>query len=279
MAKNSAIEWTHHTFNPWWGCTKVSPACKNCYAESWAKRVGVNVWGSRTDRRFFSEKHWVEPFRWNREAEAQKIRRRVFCASMADVFENRHDLDPWRERLWPIIDHTPWLDWLLLTKRPQHVSRFAPWNNAWPKNVWLGTTAETQRWADERLPELMQYPARVRFISCEPLLGPIDLTPWLAPVASEHGLNWVIAGGESGAKSRPMNPAWAESIRDQCQTAHVPFHFKQWGHWGPHANRTTLHLQTVQFVDRHGQPISLFKLGKHATGRLLDGRTWDGFPL
>ena len=279
MAKNSAIEWTHHTFNPWWGCTKVSPACKYCYAESWAKRVGVNVWGSRTERKFFSEKHWAEPFKWNREAEVQRTRRRVFCASMADVFENRHDLEPWRERLWSVIDQTPWLDWLLLTKRPQHVGRFVPWRDVWPKNVWLGTTAETQRWADKRLPELMRYPARVRFVSCEPLLGSIDLTPWLAPVSSAGGLNWVIAGGESGPKSRPMSPAWAESIRDQCKTAHVPFHFKQWGHWGPHASRTTRSLQTVQFVDRQGRPISLFKLGKHATGRLLDGRTWDGFPL
>ena len=198
---------------------------------------------------------------------------------MADIFENRRDLDPWRQRLWPIIEQTPWLDWLLLTKRPQHIGRFAPWDKAWPDNVWLGTTAENQYWADRRLTELMCYPAKVRFTSCEPLLGPIDLRSWLAQAVTGHGLNWVIAGGESGAKSRPMNPAWAESLRDQCQEADVPFHFKQWGHWGPHANGPTARVQAVQFIDQQGQAIRLFKLGKRAAGRLLDGRTWDGFPV
>ena|SRR6267154_3933259 len=279
MAKNSTIEWTHHTFNPWWGCTKVSPACKYCYAESWAKRVGVDVWGKENDRRFFSEKHWLEPLKWNQEAERERGRRRVFCASMADVFEERPDLDRWRERLWETIGQTPQLDWLLLTKRPQHVGRLVPWRAVWPANVWLGTTAETQRWADIRFPRLMEYPARVRFASCEPLLGQIDLQAWLAPMSTGRGLNWVIAGGESGSKSRPMNPAWAKSVRDQCSAAEVPFHFKQWGHWGPQSNGMTQRLQTVRFVDRQGRPMKLFKLGKHASGRLLDGRTWDGFPL
>lgn len=278
MGQNSKIEWTHHTFNPWWGCVRVSPACKNCYAEAWAKRVGVDVWGGRAERRFFSDKHWKEPLKWNREAEASGQRRRVFCASMADVFENRRDLDPWRAKLWPIIEATPWLDWLLLTKRPQHIGRLVPWADRWPSNVWIGTTAENQRWAERRIPSLLEYPAAVRFISCEPLLGELSLAPWLAPADTGGGLNWVIAGGESGAKSRPMNPSWAESIRDECKAAAVPFHFKQWGHWGPHANGPLARVQTIQVVDRQGAAISLFKLGKRASGRLLGGVTWDQLP-
>ena len=197
---------------------------------------------------------------------------------MADVFENRRDLDQWRAKLWPIIEATPWLDWLLLTKRPQHIGQLVPWHDQWPRNVWLGTTAENQKWATKRLERLMEYPVAVRFASCEPLLGEVDLTPWLAPESSGRGLNWVIAGGESGAKSRPMNPAWAAAIRDQCEAAGVPFHFKQWGHWGPHADGPSARIQTVQMTDRQGNVVNLFKLGKRASGRLLDGMTWDQFP-
>ena len=126
MGKDSRIEWTHHTFNPWWGCVKVSPAYKHCYAEGWAKRVGLDVWGARAPRRFFSDAHWREPLKWNRGAETAGERRRVFCASMADVFEARDDLNPWRERLWQLIEATPFLDWLLLTKRPEHVGNCVP---------------------------------------------------------------------------------------------------------------------------------------------------------
>ncbi|MDB5863295.1 MAG: phage Gp37/Gp68 family protein [Betaproteobacteria bacterium] len=278
MGKNSKIEWTHHTFNPWWGCIKVSPACKHCYAEMWARRVGMQLWGAGSDRRFFSDAHWLQPTRWNREAQQAGERRRVFCASMADVFENRRDLDAARARLWPIIEATPNLDWLLLTKRPQHIARLAPWRNEWPRNVWLGTTAETQRWANERIPRLLEQRAAIHFASCEPLLGSLDLTPWLgAPAAENTRLNWVIAGGESGsAKARPMNPEWVTDLRDQCEDARVPFHFKQWGHWGPTPQRAG--RDTVTFVDRTGHVLSLAKLGKHATGRVFDGHTWDGFP-
>src|SRR5688572_13560706 len=132
MGKNSPIEWTHHTFNPWWGCTKVSPACDHCYAEAWARRVGAKVWGSRAGRRFFSDNHWREPIRWNTAAAEMKARQRVFCASMADVFEPRPDLDGSRARLWELIRQTPWLDWLLLTKRPEHVLTVVPWTMKWP---------------------------------------------------------------------------------------------------------------------------------------------------
>lgn len=279
MAENSKIEWTHHTFNPWWGCEKVSPACKHCYAQTWANRLGLDLWGGEnTPRRFFSDNHWADPLKWNRAAWAEGQRRRVFCASMADVFEDRRDLDEPRARLWPLIEATPWLDWLLLTKRPETVRRLAPWGDTWPANVWLGTTVENQRYAEERIPLMLDIPAAVRFVSCEPLLCALDLTPWLLKPGADRGINWVIAGGESGPKSRPMNPAWAESLRDQCLAAEVPFHFKQWGHWGPESDADKRAVHTIEMLDREGRPRRLFKLGKHMTGRQLDGRTWDGFP-
>ncbi len=255
MGKNSRIEWTHHTFNPWWGCQRVSPACKHCYAEAWAKRVGAAVWGARAERRFFGDAHWSQPARWNNEAAATGQRRRVFCASMADVFEDRRDLDGARARLWPVIEATPHLDWLLLTKRPEHVMQLVPWGSAWPANVWLGTTAETQLWAERRLAHLAAVPARVRFVSCEPLLGPLDLSGWLG-----KSLGWVIAGGESGGKARKSDPVWFRALRDQCMAARVPFHFKQWGNWAPASDG------------------EMARMSKKAAGRVLDGRTWDGFP-
>lgn len=282
MGERSKIEWTHHTFNPWWGCMKVSAGCKNCYAESWANRLGLSLWDKGAGRRFFGDAHWREPSRWNREAERSGERRRVFCASMADVFEDRRELDGWRGRLWPLIEATPWLDWLLLTKRPQNIGKLAPWNSNWPTNVWLGTTAENQHWAEKRIPILMDYPAAVRFISAEPLLGPIDLAPWLAPLLNRRrattGVNWVIAGGESGPRARPMSPAWTEQLRDQCLEARVPFHFKQWGHWGPSADAKHKRVDVVQFFDQVGKPITLYKVGKSAAGRELAGRTWDELP-
>ena len=243
MAKNSQIEWTHHTFNPWWGCNKVSPGCDNCYAEQWAKRMGQKVWGVDTPRRFFSDKHWKEPLTWNEEAAQNGDRKRVFCASMADVFERRSELNAQRQRLWDLIRETPWLDWLLLTKRPQNIGSMVPWTEKWPDNVWLGTTVENQVWAEKRLPLLLKHPSRVRFLSCEPLLGPIDLTPWI----KKKGLNpidWVIAGGESGHHARPMHPEWPKTLLRQCKGAGISFHFKQWGHWAPAETHKTVEAGT-----------------------------------
>lgn len=287
MAKNSSIEWTHHTFNPWWGCVKVSEACRNCYAESWAKRVGSRVWGSGRERRFFGDRHWRQPLRWNREAEDARVRRRVFCASMADVFEGRSDLNRPRERLWDLIEETPWLDWLLLTKRPERVGEHAPWRKEWPRNVWLGTSVEDQFWAERRIPALLRYAAAVRFLSCEPLLGPLDLSGWLSPKGSggtegnrSHwmgGVDWVIAGGESGPRARPMNPEWARSLRDQCNAAEVPFHFKQWGHWAPGSPGSAGDGRELE-VGENGLATTMVALGKKEAGRLLDGSTWDQFP-
>jgi protein gp37 len=280
MAKDSAIEWTHHTFNPWWGCTKVSPGCKHCYAETWARRVGQMLWGPRASRRDLSEAYWRQPLAWNAEAERLGERKRVFCASMADVFEDRRDLDKNRDRLWALIAATPELDWLLLTKRPHKVRELAPYENRWPENVWLGATAENQKWLDRRMVELSQINAKVLFLSCEPLLGPLDFSKWIT--AAENGsvrlVNWIIAGGESGHQARPPNPDWFRSIRDQCIAAGIRFHFKQWGNWRPvTAQRVNGYKSKALFLS-NGERILVANVGKKKAGRRLDGRTWDEFP-
>ena len=272
MGKNSHIEWTHHTFNPWWGCAKVSPACQNCYAEAWAKRVGNKVWGVKAPRRFFGEDHWREPLKWNAEAQRLGVRYRVFCASMADVFENRSDLNEAREKLWTLIEATPMLDWLLLSKRPEHVLKFSRWGEDWPENVWLGTTVEDQEWADKRIPYLLAVPAKTRFLSCEPLLGNIDLSAYVEK-GKKSPIHWVITGGESGPHSRPMNPKWVRGLRDFCRKAKIAFHFKQWGHWAP-IELLTKEQKNIIFVG----DVEMAAAGKKVAGRLLDGRTWDELP-
>jgi protein gp37 len=259
MGKHSTIEWTDHTFNPWWGCEKVSPACTHCYAETWARRVGQDVWGRKAPRRFFSDNHWREPLRWQKEAERDGERRRVFCASMADVFEDRPELNAARSRLWAVIERTSMLDWLLLTKRPQNVFTCVPWADVWPSNVWIGTTAEDQIRYDERAAQLALLPATVRFLSCEPLLGPIELDSSLT-------LDWVIVGGESGGRARPMQPDWARHLRDQCIERDVPFFFKQWGEWAPRE------------IARENGDHTLIRSGKKAAGRILDAETWNQLP-
>lgn len=273
MGKNSHIEWTHHTFNPWWGCVKVSPACQHCYAETWAKRVGQKIWGARAPRRFFGADHWNEPKKWNAEATRQKIRYRVFCASMADVFENRRDLDEERERLWTLIRETPQLDWLLLTKRPELAQRLTPWGDNWPRNVWLGTTVENQEYAAKRIPHLLAAPAYIRFLSCEPLLGPVNLTA-LVPRRKQSPLHWIIAGGESGPHSRPMHPQWVRDVRDFADRRKIAFHFKQWGHWAPAELKLKPNAQTRLLAPE----VTMAAVGKAVGGRLLDGRTHDGVP-
>jgi protein gp37 len=257
MGANSAIEWTHHTFNPWWGCQKVSPACINCYAETFAARFSPNLWGPGSERRFFDDKHWGEPLKWDRRATAAGERHRIFCASMADVFEDRSELTPLRARLYALIDATPHLDWLLLTKRPENAEQL--WSGAaidawdgsesmgplWRRNVWLGTTVENHMWAERRIDKLLENDAAVHFLSVEPMLDYIDLRPWLKRI------DWVIVGGESGAHASPMDPRWVRSLRDQCNEYGTPFFFKQWGGAG---------------------------VLKKQNGRVLDGRTWDEVP-
>jgi protein gp37 len=281
MGKESKIEWTHHTFNPWWGCIRVSPACKFCYADTWAKRFGIELWNHDSERRFFSDSHWAEPIKWNKEAVARGLRRRVFCSSMADVFEDRRDLDRHRERLWGLIEKTPQLDWLLLTKRIESVRTLAPWRARWPSNIWLGTSTENQKWLRNRVDHLLEHGAAVRFVSAEPLLGSMNMTPWLRANAT-GGINWVIAGGESGPNARLMNPLWAEQLRDQCVSAGVPFHFKQWGHWAPEELIEETIAARAESMDVHGaggSKIRMLKVGKARAGRVLDGSTWDQFPV
>lgn len=228
MGANSKIEWTHHTFNPWWGCVKVSDGCKHCYAETLSHRWGNDFWGVDKARKSMSDQYWHQPFRWDAAAKADGERRRVFCASMADVFEDRRDLDHWRRKLWDMIELTPNLDWLLLTKRPENIARLIDqrWLENPRPNVWLGTTCEDINQAYRRAFALLKVPARVRFLSCEPLLGPID---FMWDRSMRIGLDWVIVGGESGHGARPMNPEWARSIRDQCFHNDVAFFMKQMG--------------------------------------------------
>ena len=244
MGVKTAIAWTDHTFNPWWGCERVSPGCQHCYAETFAKRTGNIVWGKNADRRRFGDKHWNEPLKWNAAAEKAGRRERVFCASMADVFEYRPDHHDDRQHLWSLIAETPWLTWQLLTKRPENVRDMVPvgWllgNPGWPSNVWIGTTVEDQKRADERVPILSRIPGAVRFLSCEPLLGPVDLSDQL------DCIHWVIVGGESGPGHRPLDLDHARDLMDQCAETDVAFFFKQVGGQFPHSGGDL--LDGVQF--------------------------------
>ena len=281
MGENSKIEWTHHTYNSWWGCVKVSPGCQNCYAETFAKRTGHNIWGpaATTQRRIFGDKHWAEPIKWNTDAVKAGERRRVFCSSMADVFEDHPQLPPERVRLWKLIDQTPALDWLLLTKRPENILDMVPdeWRTVgrWPQNVWAGTTIENQDVVIDRLDELIRVPAPVRFLSCEPLLGPLDVSEWL------DFISWVIVGGESGPHARPMHPDWARSLRDQCQAAGVAFHFKQWGQYVPvgQTDKPWYNGGVWMLAADKATVVNAIRLkSKHDAGRQLDGREWNEFP-
>jgi len=306
MSQNSKIEWTDHTFNPWEGCQKISPGCDHCYAETrnarFAGGTAVN-WGLGAPRRRTSASNWRKPIAWNAaQAEffaAHGRRQRVFCASLADVFDNA--VDPaWRQDLLELIEKTPNLDWLLLTKRVGNVPNMVPpgWLKMHP-NVWMGASTVNQEEADRDIPKLLALPARVRFLSMEPLLGPVNISRYMWPVhwswdgkyktpqdalaagayaeqkrqslvgAHCQFLDWVIVGGESGTQARAMHPAWARALRDQCTAAGVPFLFKQWGEWAPIGERRSILGCTLHDMER---------IGKKAAGRDLDGIQHDGYP-
>jgi protein gp37 len=238
VSENSKIEWCHHTFNIAWGCIKSSPGCDHCYAEGTANRYGTG-WGPGAERRTFGEAYWAQPLKWNRRAAAEGVRERVFCSSMTDLFLNDATITTERRKLWPLIEATPNLDWLLLTKHSERLAHnFLP--SPPPENIWLGVSVENNDYA-WRVDHLRNVNAAVRFLSVEPMLGPVDV--------DLTGIDWVICGGESGPHSRPMDPQWARDLRDRCVAAGVAFHFKQWG----------------------GRD-------KKAAGRILDGRTWDEYP-
>jgi protein gp37 len=229
VAENSKIEWTNHTFNPWIGCQEMSAACDFCYARVMNERWGwVDGWGPHGERKRTSAGNWLKPIQWDKTAKKAGARSRVFCASLADVFDNQVPTR-WRDDLWHRIDQTPHLDWLLLTKRPQNIRKMLPdpasgvrgWGDGW-HNVWLGTTAEDQKHFDLRWHELRQTPAAVHFISYEPALGPLTLDGW-----KPYYPDWIICGGESGSTPRHMEPAWAASLRDECAERGVAFFMKQ----------------------------------------------------
>lgn len=238
MAEQTAITWCNHTFNIVWGCKKISPGCTNCYAEELATRFGWDTWGNHKPRRTFPETYWEQLERWNRQAQKKKTRQSVFCGSMCDVFENHPTVQKERRKLWPLIRRTQHLNYLLLTKRPENISASLPkdWGKGYP-NVWLGVSIENKDYT-WRADTLRTIPATVRFVSAEPLLGPlsnIDL----------NGIHWVIVGGESGQNFRPMDHAWAAQLQKKCADKGVSFFFKQSSHRFP-GRDTKLNGKTVR---------------------------------
>lgn len=313
MAENSKIEWTDHTFNPWIGCTKVGPGCDNCYAADLSRaRLGVE-WGAGKPRRHTAASTWRQPRAWNRRAAKLGIHYRVFCASLADVFDNEVPAE-WRADLFALIRETPNLDWLLVTKRIGNATKMAEAAGGWPVNVWLGATIVDQKEADRDIPKLAEIEGpRFRFLSMEPLLGPVDLSVLLyqpcpnsldglmmdpstgayeccsrcdfTGLSDELAIHWIIVGGESGPAARPMHPDWARSLRDQCNGAGVPFLFKQWGEWAPTGARDEAEALSFSFRDRRGLKSFFYPDGTHmgfpgkkAAGRVIDEATHNGVP-
>lgn len=305
MGEITGISWTDHTFNPWWGCWKIADECKNCYADTTAHRFASQfgeLWGRTAARRFFGDAHWNEPLKWNAKAEAAGVRARVFCGSMCDWAEVHPDeatlgrMDAERARLWRLIESTPWLDWLLLTKRPSDAAVSLPWTHPlevytrksaepWA-NVWVGTTAGTRKALRENVPILCNIPAAVRFVSCEPLLEDIPATEWdaalrpgavfmhmLPDVDAERttrlfgpnrgSIHWLIVGDESGTEARACQPDWVRGAREAALRHGVAFHFKQWN--GP----TSPSMANPVPGERKGRKIHL---------PILDGKQWAQFP-
>ena len=278
MAGLSKIEWTDSTFNPWVGCTKINrpgdapSACDFCYAEGWSKRSGHVKWGNYPRRRT-TEAYWSGPAKWNSAAtgfqKANGRRQRVFCASLADVFDNQAD-PAWRSDLWKLIRKCGQLDWQLLTKRPQNIKKMLPndWGQGYP-NVWLGVTAEDAEAFQQRGKHLFAVPASVHFVSYEPAMGPIGTLS-----VAGRSPHWLIIGGESGVamdKTRPTKPLWArEAIAECYRVGTAPF-LKQWGRY---ANNPLVVEQGM--TDREAALIDLPANGKG--GGMLDGRLYRDFP-
>jgi protein gp37 len=284
MSKTTKIQWCHHTFNPWRGCQKVSPGCEHCYAEDLSKRnpAVLGEWGPNGKRAMASEAYWRQPLLWAREAREAGERRRVFCASLSDVFEDRPELDGPRHRLFDLILATPDLDWLLLTKRPGAAKGWLTgtgmfraglshaWGDGWP-NVWLGVSVEDKRRARERIPLLLEIPNALPWVSAEPLLEDVDFgdfvhelhgngipKPWGAGVR----VGWIVVGGESGPHARPFDLSWARRVIRDCRGAAAIF-IKQLGAkpvhtfmtgWGerPEAAPRIIEDASVKLRDSHG---------------------------
>jgi protein gp37 len=295
MGKATEISWTDHTFNPHWGCVKVSPGCENCYALTLAKMWGHDIWGpaKTTPRRLFGDKHWQEPLRWNAEAEAAGERHRVFCASMADVFEDHPMLPPVRERLWGLIAATPNLDWLLLTKRPENIAAMMP-DRFWP-NVWLGTSAENQGYYNTRVPLLIQHSRRAAalFVSIEPMLGPIDVGAgfdlWCGNCHPGNGADVPAFCTEAYTKGRfdPVKMRFDHSLPDHSACREPIVDYVDWiivgGESGSQHRPFELDWarQVRDVCQRAGKAFHFKQVGgrTHAAGGCdLDGREWKEFP-
>jgi protein gp37 len=230
MAETTNISWCDSTWNPWIGCTEVSTAaqggggCDNCYARTLAERYGWAKWGAGQPRH--RTKNWNAPRQWDRKAAASGNRPRVFCASLADVFDNEVP-DEWRTDLWQLIRETPHLRWMLLTKRIGNAARMVPAD--WPfAHVGIMATIINQMEFDRDYHKLASTPAAWHGISAEPLLGPINI--------GDARPDWIITGGESGSQHRYTDPAWVRGLRDQCSRNGIAFHHKQWGGVRPKAN-------------------------------------------
>lgn len=297
MSDKTGIEWTDATWNPVTGCAKVSAGCKHCYALREWPRMAANpktVYYGRefTDVRCHPER-LEQPLRWTRP-------RMVFVNSMSDLFHPDVP-DAFIDQVFVVMALAPQHTFQVLTKRPERMLAYMTdggrprrvggntgWMNyngvisPWPfANVWMGVSMENQEAADERIPLLMQTPAAVRWISAEPLLGAVDVSRFLefySGPGDAFRLDWVVAGGESGPHARLMHPDWVRSLRDQCTAAGVPFLFKQWGEWAPY-DRGRTDRSLLPADARNSLDMPLGRPGKKAAGRLLDGRTWDGYPV
>ena len=281
----SKIEWTDETWNPVTGCTKVSAGCKYCYAERQWPRLSAP--GQPYEGRTFTDVHCHEerlyqPLHWKRP-------RRVFVNSMSDLFHE--DIpDSFIDRIfgvmWEAKEHT----FQILTKRAKRMAKYMSRKDLMTTHlphVWLGVSAEDQQTANERMPLLLQTPAAVRFVSLEPLLGPIKLGMEKFIYEGRTfstGPDWVIVGGESGPDARPMHPDWVRSIRDECVAGGTPFFFKQWGEWAPNPTgigpfwTTMVKGYKAGNNDTPGYRKTMYRVGKRTAGRELDGRTWDEYP-
>lgn len=324
MSENTKIEWCDATVNHWAGCTAVSPACDNCYAKRMAGRLWGTQWGPGQPRHQFAGADKTLRA-LDRKAQRQGRPLRVFHNSLSDFFDKDVPVQ-WRISAMRSIVETPNLIHILLTKRIGNAAEMLDvafravhgqrekWADNVPSNVWIGATIVNQAEADRDIPKLLAVPARVRFLSMEPLLGPVTLREVhsdmceidaltgnhgvLRPLRgrSEAKVHWVICGGESGTGARPMHPDWARSLRDQCKAAGVPFLFKQWGEWAPGENverqrgtvatakwfnaEWSFHEEDLATTDGHiDDEPDLYRIGKKAAGRLLDGRTWDACPI
>jgi len=287
---NTKIEWADAVWNPITGCTPVSEGCKNCYAKRMASRLRGRF-GYPEDDPFRPGTVHVDVL-W--EPEQWKKPRRVFVGSMGDLF---HEAVPY-SAIGPVLDRASrWTQhtFLLLTKRPDRMAAAISHlygDNGPTRNVWLGVSVENQARADERIPVLLQIPAAKRFVSLEPLLGPVDLSRWLSPrqrpIADGYGgdcapgwitdftaLDWVIVGGETGPGARPMHPDWVRSVRDQCVEAGVPFWFKGWGEWIPLGQKGEWNAERLHLWD---DSLSSSRVGKRRSGAMLDGRRWEQIP-